>query len=166
VDPSEQAVVSVTEFITDGTRNAIPATVVLKGDTRSYSPTVQGLLQERMAAIVSGVCAAHGASWEFDYSFEFEPTFNAPICVATAVQAASAVAGSANVDGNCPPVMVSEDFGAFLRLVPGNFMFIGSGTQGEPGGTPLHSPLFDFNDSLLLPGARYFATIAQQLLRR
>ena len=166
VDPTEQAVVSVTEFIADGTRNVIPANVVLKGDTRSYTPTVQGLLQERMAAIVSGICAAHGAGHDFEYSFEFEPTFNAPMCVATAVQAATTVAGKQNVDGNCPPVLASEDFGAFLLVVPGNYMFIGSGTQGEAGGTPLHSPLFDFNDSLLLPGARYFATIAQQLLGR
>ncbi len=79
VDPTEQAVVSVTEFIADGTRNVIPANVVLKGDTRSYTPTVQGLLQERMAAIVSGICAAHGAGHDFEYSFEFEPTFNAPM---------------------------------------------------------------------------------------
>jgi len=166
VDPTEQAVVSVTEFITDGTRNAIPANVVLKGDTRSYTPSVQGLLQERMAAIVNGICAAHGASAEFDYSFEFEPTFNAPLCVATAVQAAISVVGKANVDDNCAPVLASEDFGAFLLAVPGNYMFIGSGTQGEAGGTPLHSPLFDFNDDLLLPGARYFAAIGEQLLRR
>jgi hippurate hydrolase len=166
VDPTEQAVVSVTEFITDGTRNAIPANVVIKGDTRSYSPSVQGLLQERMAAIVSGVCAAHGATSEFEYSFEFEPTYNAPICVATAVQAAASVAGAANVDGHCPPVLASEDFGAFLQVVPGNYMFLGSGLPGEPGGIPLHNPLFDFNDDLLLPGARYFAAIAGRLLGR
>jgi len=166
VDPTEQAVVSVTEFITDGTRNAIPATVVLKGDTRSYTPSVQGLLQERMAAIVSGVCAAHGATSEFEYSFEFEPTYNAPICVATAVQAATLVAGPANVDGHCPPVLASEDFGAFLQVVPGNYMFLGSGVPGEPGGVPLHNPQFDFNDELLLPGARYFAAIAGHVLGR
>ena len=166
VDPTEQAVVSVTEFITDGTRNVIPGTVVLKGDTRSYTPAVQGLLQERMAAIVSGVCAAHGANGGFEYSFEFEPTFNTPRCVATAVRAAEAVAGKPNVDGACPPVLASEDFGAFLLEVPGNYMFIGSGVPGEPGGIPLHSPQYDFNDGLLLPGARYFATIAQHLLGR
>jgi len=166
VDPTEQAVVSVTEFITDGTRNVIPGTVVLKGDTRSYTQAVQGLLQERMAAIVSGICAAHGASAGFEYSFEFEPTFNTPRCVATAVRAAEAVAGKGNVDDACPPVLASEDFGAFLLVVPGNYMFIGSGVPGEPGGIPLHSPHFDFNDRLLLPGARYFATIAQHLLGR
>jgi len=164
VDPTAQAVVSVTEFIADGTRNAIPGTVVIKGDTRSYTPEVQALLEQRMGALAAGICAAHGAAHEFEYSYEFEPTYNAPQCVAAAVRAASQV--SADVDGNCPPVLASEDFGAFLLVVPGNYTFIGSGVQGEPGGTPLHSPLFDFNDNLLLPGARYFATIAQQQLGR
>ena len=164
LDPTEQAVVSVTEFITDGTRNVIPATVVLKGDTRSYNPAVQALLRERMGALVGGICAAHGAGHGFEYTYEFEPTRNTPGCVATAVRAAEAVAGAGNVDGDCPPVLASEDFGAFLEVVPGNYMFIGSGLPGEPGGTPLHNPQYDFNDNLLLPGARYFATIAQQQL--
>jgi hippurate hydrolase len=86
--------------------------------------------------------------------------------VATAVQAAAAVAGPGNVDGQCAPVLASEDFGAFLQVVPGNYMFIGSGVPGEPGGIPLHNPQFDFNDALLLPGARYFAAVAQLVLRR
>lgn len=166
VDPTERAVVSVTEFLTDGTRNVIPNVAILKGDTRSYTPQVQGLLQDRMAAVVAGICSAHGARHEFDYSFEFEPTVNAAQCVATAVRAATEVAGAANVDGACAPVLASEDFGAFLAAVPGCYTFIGAGATGEPGATPLHSPEFDFNDKLLLPGARYFATIAKHLLGR
>jgi hippurate hydrolase len=164
VDPVAQAVVSVTEFITNGTRNVIPGSVVLKGDTRSYAPAVQALMQERMGALVAGICAAHGATHEFEYTFEFEPTLNSPECVAKAVRAATAVAGAANVDGNCPPVLASEDFGAFLTVIPGNYLFLGNGLPGEPGGVPLHSPDYDFNDNLLLLGARYFATIAQQCL--
>jgi metal-dependent amidase/aminoacylase/carboxypeptidase family protein len=118
-----------------------------------------------MPGIPAGLCAAHGAGHEFDYSYEFQPTINAPQCVAPAVAAAAQVSGG-NVDGDCPPVLASEDFGAFLAVIPGNYMFIGSGLPGEPGGTPLHSPLFDFNDDLLLPGAQNFATIAQHQLGR
>jgi hippurate hydrolase len=164
IDPTAQAVVSVTEFITTGTRNVIPGSVVIKGDTRSYAPAVQTLIQERMGALVAGICSAHGAGHEFEYTFEFEPTLNSPECVAKAVRAARTVAGAENVSGDCPPVLASEDFGAFLLVIPGNYMFLGSGLPGEPGGVPLHSPEFDFNDNLLLLGARYFATIAQQCL--
>jgi hippurate hydrolase len=164
LDPIAQGVVSVTEFITDGLRNVIPGTVVLKGDTRSYSPEVQKLIEERMAAITAGICAAHGAEHRFEYSHEFAPTVNWAEHVAPAVAAATDVVGGAKVDGNCPPLLASEDFGAFLRALPGNYMFIGSGLQGEERGTPLHNAHYDFNDDLLSLGARYFATLARQRL--
>ena len=161
LDPTEPAVVSVTEFITNGTRNVIPGTVTIKGDTRSYSPTVQTLLRDRMGALVAGICAAHGAEHEFEYTFEFEPTVNSPECLAAVAEAAAEVAGPGMVDADCRPVLASEDFGAFLRVVPGNYLFLGGGTQA----LPLHNPCFDFNDNLLLPGARYFAAIARKRLR-
>jgi metal-dependent amidase/aminoacylase/carboxypeptidase family protein len=56
--------------------------------------------------------------------------------------------------------MISEDFGAFLREVPGAFVFIGNGATGQPGGTPLHNAAYDFNDAVLPLGARYFAELA------
>ena len=113
-----------------------------------------------MAAIVAGVCRAHGATHEFEYTHEFEPTINSPDHVEIAIAAAREVAGANQVDGNCAPVLASEDFGAFLAKVPGNFMFIGAGVAGEKYGTPLHNPRYDFNDGILLLGARYLAAIA------
>jgi amidohydrolase len=164
LDPIEQGVVSVTEFLTDGIRNAIPGRVTLKGDTRSYSPKVQALIERRMGEIVAGISAAHGAQHSFNYTHEFEPTVNWAENVEPAVRAATAVVGAAQVDGRCPPLLASEDFGAFLRVIPGNYMFIGSGVEGEAGGTPLHNPRYDFHDGLLDMGARYFATLARQRL--
>lgn len=166
LDPMAQGVVSVTEFITDGIRNALPGEVILKGDTRSYSPAVQDLIEERMGAIAAGICSAHGAQHEFSYTHEFEPTVNTPDQVAPAVAAAATVVGEAQVDGNCPPLLASEDFGAFLRAIPGNYMLIGSGIAGEAGGVPLHNPRYDFNDRLLALGARYFSALARDRLKR
>jgi metal-dependent amidase/aminoacylase/carboxypeptidase family protein len=74
-------------------------------------------------------------------------------------RAASNVAGADKVDSNIAPIMASEDFGAFLRVVPGNFAFIGNGADPSPGGTPLHNARYDFNDDILTVGARYFAEI-------
>jgi metal-dependent amidase/aminoacylase/carboxypeptidase family protein len=63
-----------------------------------------------------------------------------------------------------PALLASEDFGTFLRAVPGNYMLIGSGISGEPGSTPLHNPHHDFNDDLLTLDADYFAMLARQRL--
>ena len=161
VEPGQPAVVSCTEFITDGIRNAIPTHVTIKGDTRSYSPEVQALLERRMRELCQGICAAHGASCEFDYTHEFAPTVNWPQCVPVALAAATAVVGADKVDGQVAPMMISEDFGAFLRAVPGAFVFIGNGDGDSAGAVPLHNARYDFNDALLPIGARYFAEIAR-----
>jgi len=164
VDPGVPAVISCTELFTDGIRNAIPGQVVIKGDTRSYTPAVQRLLETRMRSISEGICAAHGAECTFEYTHEFVPTVNTPECVRTAIAAATAVVGAANVDSDVAPMMISEDFGAFLQVVPGNFAFIGNGAEGEPGATPLHNARYDFNDAVLPVGAHYLAEIVRTKL--
>lgn len=164
VDPGQPAVVSCTEFITDGLRNALPTHVTIKGDTRSYAPEVQALLERRMRELCQGICAAHGASCEFEYTHEFVPTVNWPQCVPVAAAAARAVVGAEQVDDQAQPMMISEDFGAFLRVVPGAFVFIGNGEAGSAGGVPLHNARYDFNDQLLPIGARYFAELVRQRL--
>jgi hippurate hydrolase len=166
LDPGAQAVISCTEFITDGIRNAIPSNVVIKGDTRSYDPEVQKMLAARMREISEGICRMHGAECDFSYTHEFAPTVNWAECVPTAVAAATAVVGAENVDANVAPMMISEDFGAFLKAVPGAFVFLGNGAEGEPGGTPLHNGSYDFNDEVLTTGANYFAEIVRLRLPR
>ena len=161
VDPAQSAVISCTEFFTDGIRNALPSHVTIKGDTRSYSPQVQQLLEQRMRAICKGICDAHGATCEVAYTHEFAPTVNWETCVAVAVQAATAVVGPAHVDAQVAPMMVSEDFGAFLKLRPGAFVFIGNGDGDSAGAVPLHNARYDINDRILPIGARYFAELAR-----
>ncbi len=164
LDPGLQAVISCTEFVTDGLRNVIPSNVTIRGDTRSYDAGVQAMLAARMREIAEGICHAHGAQCEFAYTHEFAPTVNSPEYVALAVEAATRVAGAEAVDANVQPMMISEDFGAFLQAVPGNFVFIGNGELPGEGGTPLHNAGYDFNDAILPAGARYFAELARLAL--
>ena len=94
------------------------------------------------------------------YTHEFAPTVNWPEQTAQALHAAEAVAGADKVDSAVAPMMISEDFGAFLEAVPGAFLFLGAGEDA----LPLHNSAYDFNDALLPLGAEYFATLARQLL--
>lgn len=165
LDPAVPAVISCTEMFTDGIRNAIPSNVVIKGDTRSYSPDVQALLEDRMREVCEGICRAHGAECGFEYTHEFAPTVNSPDCVGIAVAAATSVVGAENVDAEVAPLMASEDFGAFLQAIPGNFIFIGNGMAKDGGGIPLHNASYDFNDQILPLGARYFAEVARLALK-
>ncbi|ONG09152.1 amidohydrolase [Klebsiella pneumoniae] len=165
VDPNVPAVISCTELHTDGIRNAIPTHVEIKGDTRSFAPEVQMLLEERMRTISEAICAMHGATCQFSYTHEFAPTVNWQQCVDVAVTAAINVVGAEKVDGNVAQMMISEDFGAFLQKIPGCFIFLGNGDSSDAqGNTPLHNACYDFNDEILLTGAEYFAEVVRTRL--
>jgi hippurate hydrolase len=164
VDPIDTAVVSCTEIHGDGARNAIPSTVVISGDTRSFSPVVQQLLGRRIREIADGICAAHGATCEVTYTNSFRPTVNDPACTAAAVDAAAATVGAERVDGACPPVMASEDFAAFAARIPACYLFVGNGMVVGSGGTPLHSRDYDFNDDVLRVGVGFYVNLAHQVL--
>ena len=164
VDPAHPAVVSCTEFVTDGARNAIPGQVVVRGDTRSFSPDVRALLERRIRTLCEGICAAHGATCTVTYTHEFEPTVNDPACTAVSVRAAVAATGADRTVADCDPLLGSEDFGALARAVPGCFTFIGNGTEPGRGGTPLHSRDYDFNDDVLDTGVAYYTALVRSVL--
>lgn len=160
VDPDLAAVVSCTEFITDGSRNAIPGEVVIKGDTRSFDPSVSELLEKRMREICVGICSSYGASVTVEYTHEFAPTINHPDATERAVAAAIATVGQENVDAHCSRFMGSEDFGVFALTVPGCFMFLGTGVES----TPLHNREYNFNDEVLQVGVDYYKNLVKSLL--
>jgi len=166
IDPALQAVLSCTDLRTDGVRNAIPGEVVISGDTRSFDPVVQTVLEDRIRAVSKGVCDAHAATCTVDYTQEFRPTVNDTARTASMVDAATAVLGADRVDPACAPVMASEDFGVFARHVPACFAFIGNGVEPGHGGTALHSRDYDFNDHALMAGVALYVELVHAALPR
>jgi hippurate hydrolase len=158
LDPIDRAVVSVTEFLTDGTRNVIPTTVRIQGDCRSFRPEVSAAIEVAMAEIATATAAAHGATATLAYTREFVPTSNAAEPTEAALRAAATVMTSTQPDA--APIMASEDFAQLLALVPGNFAFVGNGVDCAG----LHNPTYDFDDRAL-PGMRdyYLALVRDRL---
>lgn len=161
--PMENGVLSITDFDVDATRNAIPEKVVLRGDTRAFTRQNQALIEAAMERIIAGVCAAHGARYEFSYSHEFAATINSAVEAKIAADAARRVAGSERVLDDCPPIMASEDFGFMLQHRPGCFLFLGSGGT-DSSNVGLHSPHYDFNDDVLATGAEFWVQLVQSQL--
>jgi hippurate hydrolase len=164
MDPIDNGVVSFTEFVTNGTVNVVPGQVILRGDTRSLTTAVQDHIETTMERIVSGICAAHGASYEFSYRRNFVPTINTPAEADIAAATARLVVGPANVVGDSRPVMASEDFGYMLQARPGAYLLLGNGEEGV-GGCSLHNPSYDFNDDILSIGADFWVTLVETQLK-
>ena len=164
MDPIDNGVVSFTEFVTNGTVNVVPGQVILRGDTRSLTTAVQDHIETTMERIVSGICAAHGASYEFSYRRNFVPTINTPAEADIAAATARLVVGPDNVVGDSRPVMASEDFGYMLQARPGAYLLLGNGEEGV-GGCSLHNPAYDFNDDILSIGADFWVTLVETQLK-
>jgi hippurate hydrolase len=163
VPATETAVVSLTEITTDGARNIVPSTVVIKGDCRTFSNTVQQTVEQRIRQLVDGISSAHGASATVDYSHEFIPLVNTATEVAAAAAAATDVVGVERVDADCSLVTASEDFAQYLQSVPGCFLDIGNGTDGAHGNA-LHNSSYDFNDEILTIGADFWVRLVEEQL--
>lgn len=160
VAPTETAVVSVTELLTDGTRNALPGLARILGDARSFDPAVSATIEAEMRRIAAGTAASYGLECDVTYSREFIPTLNDAEATAAAMRAARAVMGEAEVAELAAPHTGSEDFARFLHHAPGCFAFIGNGEASAP----LHNPGYDFNEAALPHGVAYFVRLVRDRL--
>ncbi|HIF9093435.1 TPA: M20 aminoacylase family protein [Photobacterium damselae] len=161
----ETAVISVTEFATNGTVNVIPSRVTIKGDTRSFTDQALHKIEKAIERIVAGQCMAAGVDYKYNFNNSFLSTINTPEETDHAVKAALAVAGEDKVNGSCQPFTISEDFSFMLREAKGCYILVGNGI-GECGGTALHNPHYDFNDNILMSGVNFWQTLVEQQLNQ
>lgn len=157
IDPMSSAVVSCTEFTTDGVRNAIPGRATIRGDVRSFSDKDSSAIEQRIRDIAGGVAGAHRAESTVKYSRSFRPTINDAACAEHFARAAVSALGAERVDDDCAAATASEDFGVYARRVPACFAFLGAGRDA----VPLHSRLFDFNDDVLAAGIDVYLSLVR-----
>lgn len=159
--PGAGAVVSVTEFLTDGQRNVLPGNATLKGDARARDSQDRAMIEALMRQITQGIATAHGITAEMTFNTEFVETINAPDPTAAVVDVARTMGLDTLPDR--PPMSFSEDFAHFAAAVPACFLLMGNGEDG-PNARPLHSNDYDFNDALLPIGADFWAALVRARL--
>ncbi|NRP73679.1 putative hydrolase YxeP [Ensifer psoraleae] len=160
LSPADIGVVSVTELITDGTRNALPGLARILGDARSFRPEVSAEIEKQMRVIAEGTALTYNVSAEVTYTREFVPLLNEAALVEEAFAAARTLFEPDHIATAREPMTGSEDFARFLEHVPGCFVFLGNGRDSAP----LHNPAYDFNDAGLIHGALFQAAIVRQRL--
>ena len=156
------AVVSVTEFISDGQRNVLPGETILKGDVRTRLPDDRKKIELYLNQIASGVASAHDIDIDVFFETEFVETINHPIPTEAVLKTAKRIGLKTN---ECEPMSFSEDFSHFSNSVPGCFFLLGNGTDGA-NNKPLHSNDYDFNDALLPIGSDFWAGLAKNRLSK
>ena len=158
INPASAGLISVTQLEAGTTYNVIPDEVVLKGTLRAVSPDVRDQLEQGLRTIVETLPRAFGSTASIDYHPGYPPTINHATATATAREAALQVFAEETIRDDLLPSMGAEDFAFMLEACPGAYLWIGQG------GAPLHSSVYDFNDSILVDGAKLFVSLAKTAL--
>ncbi|HOL37334.1 MAG: amidohydrolase [Proteobacteria bacterium] len=167
----EAAVISPTMIHAGEASNVIPESAEVKGTVRTLSGDALALIERRMREVAEGVCAAHGAGCEFEFTRGYPVTVNHEAETGFVRRVLGDVAGSGNVL-DFEPTMGSEDFAFFLQQRPGCYFVIGNGDGAHrapghgAGPCTLHNPNYDFNDALIALGATAWVRIAEAWLAR
>lgn len=169
VDPLQTAVVTVGAFHAGEANNVIPDVVTLKLSVRALDRHVRTLLQQRITELAQHHAAGFGCAAELDYLSGYCVLVNTGPETEFARQVALELVGSANVTPQAPAVPGSEDFAFMLEKVPGSYVLIGNGRNGEDSGFAghacmVHNPGYDFNDHSLPVGAAYWALLTERYL--
>ena len=95
-----------------------------------------------------------------DYRVTFAPTINTPREAQLIADVAADLVGEEKVDRNHHLISGSEDFSFMLENRPGAFILIGNGKDTSP----VHTPTYEFNDSILPLGSTVYARIVEREL--
>ncbi len=154
VDPTKQAVVSVTSFRTESeAHNVIPQHVRLRGTVRTLEEEVRDLAEDRFRQIVETTARAFGAEARIDYHRGY------PVMVNTDAETDFAADVARKVSGGCadaPLVMGGEDFAYMLQERPGAYILLGNGNTAS-----VHHPKYNFDDDAIPAGCSWLAEMVE-----
>ena len=164
VDPLDNAVISVTQFVAGTTFNVVPETAYLSGTVRTFDSALRDTIPQLMQRVIGGITAAFGATYKFSYERGYRPVVNDPALTARLERVVQREFGSETLH-RLRPAMVGEDFSAFQQKAPGVFAFIGARNE-EAGITfPHHHPRFQIDERALDLGLRYLLVATLDLLQ-
>lgn len=168
IDPVDQAVLSITNFHAGtGASNVTPDTAALMGTYRAFRVETRAMLKKRIQEITNAVANTFNTKADFVFNDGYDPTINSAPESAFCAEIARALVGEANVNANVEPCMGAEDFGAFLREVPGCYIWMGQGEPAAPDSPHnkgLHNAGYDFNDNIIPLGVEYWARLTEAAL--
>jgi amidohydrolase len=160
VDPLERAVLSLGSFHAGDAPNVLPGRAELSGTVRTFDADLRERMPVLIEDIVRGVTSAHGAAYELDYQFGYQPVVNDAAATALVREVVDPSALT-----ELAPIMGGDDFSAYLAEVPGCYAFIGAGDEDSEAVFPHHHPRFRIDERALRTGVQMHVDVAVRGLK-
>jgi amidohydrolase len=158
VDPIEPAVVTIGAIHSGTIHNVIPDDVTLLGTVRAFSESEREQMKPRIERVLSGCCAAEGASYDYRYIERYPVTINDAEQAAYVRELAQRTVGPQRT-ADLVPTMGAEDFSFMLQRRPGCFFFVGSQSD-ERTAVPHHNARFALDEACLATGVQMMVALA------
>jgi len=163
--PADQpAVITVGAANAGEAANVVPETATLALTVRTFDPSVQALIEERLRDLVSLQARSYGVTARIDWQPVCRVLVNDTTQALLARKVAEAMVGPRGLVPVPSGSMGGDDFSWFLEKVPGCYVIVGNGV-GSEGGCMIHNPGYDFNDKVLGFAASYWVRLAEEFLR-
>lgn len=163
VDPLDNVVLSVTQFIAGTTFNVIPGSAYISGTVRTFDETLRRRVPELMERVIKGVTEANGATYDLTFERGYRPVVNDGALTARLTDVVTRTFGG-DVLQPMRPSMGGEDFSAYQQKAPGVFAFVGAGNVDAGIAYPHHHPRFQIDERSLNLGLRYLTAATLDLL--
>lgn len=146
-DCRDSAVLSFGQIAGGQAPNVLPDQVVIAGSLRSHSEPARAAVHALLAAAADSTALAFGTPVDVVIDARVPVLVNDPACAAHVRDAVIRRLGSDRLIAHPRPVMASEDFGLYLRHLPGAYFFVGQD------GAYCHHPDYRFDTGIIPVGA-------------
>jgi amidohydrolase len=165
-DIFDPVVVTVGSFHAGTKRNIIPEQATFDATVRTFSPAARERIATASVRLCQAIAAAHGLEADVRFTTEYPVTANDPVQAEFAAGVVADVFGADRFTPMRTPDAGAEDFSRVLEEVPGCYLFLGACPQDDcEGAADNHSPLAQFDDSVLADGCLLHANLAIRALQ-
>lgn len=163
LSPLDSGVLSICSIHGGSVFNVIPQSVTLKGTIRYMESPTRELIHQRLVQVASRV----GSAFECETKVSIQPVTPPVINNAAIIQilAKETLPAFPELTGiHDYQSLVSEDFSLFLNLIPGCFLFLGSGLPDKQDRYGHHHPKFNIDERVLDLGVKFLVKAVQDII--
>lgn len=127
VNPLDSAVITIGKMTSGTVQNVIAENARLEGTIRTLNAEAMAEVKRRIEAICTGIEAAFECTVTIDYGSMYYEVNNDETCARQLLEFANSFEGASAYE--CPAAMTGEDFGYFIKDIPGAMFWSGANCE-------------------------------------
>ncbi|MDO5715343.1 MAG: amidohydrolase [Tissierellia bacterium] len=158
-NPLDELAVTIGALQSGQRFNIISGEAHLEGTIRYFSPEIAKTIEENMRNMIEHICAAYGATYEFDYHYIVPATINDEQAAELGQRTIVEVLGE-DALSYVEKTTGGEDFAYFMKDKPGAFVFVGTNNPEKGADYAHHNERFNMDDDVLSAASMVYAKYA------